>query len=204
MNSTSYTARSTLDYNQPSGSATTASYTLNVGWFQVNIVNTSISLTITYPINGTNVFKQCSFIVNSTATFGTGSTNRSVTFNLYKDGFFFDTKTFNLTTSGPVNTVFYGLTEIGNYNISGNISDSSGWATTDVWEAFNQMITCANPTIGVTISNTTKNQTIDYVPLNIPNFDIKTIFFLMLVGLAIYGMVHYATLIKEWDKMKIR
>jgi len=149
MNSTSYSARATMDYNQPgNGNATTASYYLNVGWFEANITIILTTITITYPVNGTDVFQQCSFFVNSTVTFRDGTTGRQVNFTLYKDNHYFDSVVVPVVSSGLVYANFSGLIDVGDYNVTANASDSYGWAVAQAWESFNQMISCRLPDVG--------------------------------------------------------
>ena len=189
---------STLTYQQPGNmNGTSTNYLLNIGWYEgpnFTIVFGPMNISMLYPTNGSTFGPaQCSFMGTPSITFTTGSSNRNVVCSLYLNGICQTNQSKNLTLNGPTNLTFTGLTTAGNYSMTCRAYDSIN-STTDAtaWASLWAMTGCwAQSQLGVTTSSTIVNTMYFYQPLVIPYFSINNILFLLLLGCAVIGIVHY-------------
>jgi len=198
ITSTDYDARSTTTYEQPGNMyGQTANYLLNIGWYEgtnFTIIFGPMNISMLYPTNGSTFGpSQCSFRGTPNITFTTGSSNRNVVCSLFLNGVFQNNQSKNLTLNGPTNLTFTGLVTAGNYSMTCWAYDSINSTTNaTAWANLWAMTGCwAQSQLGVTTSSTIVTTTYFYQPLVIPYFDIKNILFLLLLGCAVIGIVHY-------------
>ena len=201
-NSTSYDMRSTLTYQQPGNmNGQSANYLLNIGWFEgpnFTIVFGPMNISMLYPVN--NSFfgpNQCTFLGTPNITFSNGASSRRVDCSLFLNGVFQNNQSKNLTINGPTNLTFAGLLTAGNYSMSCAAFDTINSTTNaTAWANLWGMTGCNVPALGITTTNTTKNTTFVYTGISTLGFNVNDILFLMLLGLAIFGVVNYSFAVK--------
>jgi hypothetical protein len=157
----------------------------------------AVSITITYPVNSTAfVPGQCWFLTIANITYSINSTNRTALASLYLDNIYQTNISKNITLDGLYNFNFTGLIQTGNYSVVVVASDSlSAPVNSSVWATLSAMASCIVPNLGITTKNMTYEATMTYAPISVPYVNISQLLSLVILGLAIFGMVHYSSVL---------
>jgi parallel beta-helix repeat protein len=170
---------------------TTSNITVNST--EIYISNQSVNLVIVSPYNG-SLISSCNFTALIFTGFQNGTTSRTATCNLSYNGQFITTQTKNVS-NGFSTYVFYNLTNNGNYSITCQAQDSfSVSQTVSVHTQYYDMTACYADFYKKTSNTTT---TFLYSKFEIEYFNVSEVLGVMLLGLAMFGMVSYATRLRK-------
>jgi hypothetical protein len=170
---------------------TTSNYTINSS--EVYISNQSVNLVIANPANET-LISSCNFTALIFTGFQNGTTGRTATCNLSYDGQFITTQTKNVS-NGFSTFIFYNLTNNGNYSLTCQAQDSfSVSQVVSVHTQYYDMTACYADFYKKTSNTTT---TFLYSKFEIEYFNVSEVLGVMLLGLAMFGMVSYATRLRK-------
>jgi len=170
---------------------TTSNYTINSS--EVYISNQSVNLVIVSPTNA-SLINSCNFTALIFTGFQNGTTGRTATCNLSYDGQFITTQTKNVS-NGFSTFIFYNLTNNGNYSLTCQAQDSfSVSQVVSVHTQYYDMTACYADFYKKTSNTTT---TFLYSKFEIEYFNVSEVLGVMLLGLAMFGMVSYATRLRK-------